>query len=204
MSSIKKQNLRLIGIIGKAGSGKDTTGEHIKKNYNGVGYAFADPIKEICRIMFLFDDEQLYGSKKEVLDERWGITPREVFQKFGTNMMQFAVYGFMPGLIDKVPVRQFWIHHFRLWYNDFISKPENDNKIVVVTDVRFHHEAELIRELNGTLIKIERPDLRTDSVVYQHSSETSIGDIEADVTIVNDKTIEELYQHVDTIITNLL
>lgn len=196
--------LRLIGIIGKAGSGKDTIGDHIKKTYNGVGYAFADPIKEITRTLFLFDNEQLYGSKKEVVDERWGITPRESFQKIGTNIMQFAIYGFLPGLIDNVPVRQFWVHHFKLWYNDFISKPENNDKIIVVTDVRFPHEADIIKELNGLLIKVYRPDLNINTEVYQHSSETSSGNIVSDVTIVNDKTIDDLHQHTDTIITNML
>lgn len=194
--------LHLIGIIGKAGAGKDTLGDYIKQNYNGVRYAFADPIKDITRKMFLFDEEQLYGNKKEVIDERWGITPRQSFQVIGTNIMQLGIYGYMPNMLDKVPIHGFWVYHFKLWYNDFISKPENKNKLIVITDVRFPHEAEMLRELNALLIKIERPDLNTDNKMYEHSSETSIDKITSDITIMNDSTIEELHQKMDAILTN--
>lgn len=194
--------LHLIGIIGKAGAGKDTIGDHITKNYNGVRYAFADPIKDITRRMFLFDEEQLYGSKKEIVDERWGVTPRQTFQVIGTNLMQLGIYGFLPNMLEKVPVHGFWVYHFKLWYNDFISKPENKDKIIVVTDVRFPHEAEVLRELNGLLIKVERPDLNTNSDVYEHTSETSVDTMTPDVTLINDTTIDELYEKLDTVMTN--
>jgi hypothetical protein len=191
--------IKIIGIIGNSGSGKDTIGDHIKKNYNGVGYAFANPIKELTRTLFLFDDDQLYGSKKEIIDERWGITPRQSWQTIGTNIMQFSIYGFLPDLLNKVPVRKFWTYHFHMWYNKFSENPENETKIVVVTDVRFQHEADTIKKLGGTLIKIDRPDLDTTSIVYKHPSETSIIHISSDVTITNDGTVADLYKHTDDI-----
>lgn len=197
------KNIKLIGLSGKAGSGKDTVGIHIKNNYNGINYAFADPIKELTRTLFLFDDEQLYGSKKELVDERWGITPRQSWQIIGTNIMQFAIYGLLPDLLKKVPVRQFWIYHFRMWYQKFIDDPANQNKTIIVTDVRFPHEADLIRELGGTLIRIERPNLDLSDVKYQHSSETSSVDITPDIVIINDNTMEELYKKTDEILQNM-
>ena len=111
--------------------------------------------------------------------------------------MQFAIYGFLPDLLDKVPVRKFWVYHFKLWYQNFISNPENENKIIIVTDVRFPHEASTINEMNGLLIRVDRPDLNTDDIKYQHSSETSIDEIEPHWTINNNGTLEELYKKID-------
>jgi hypothetical protein len=192
-------NIKLIGLVGKARSGKDTVGKHIENNYNGKCYALADPIKDLARTLFLFDEEQLYGSKKEIIDERWGITPRQTFQMIGTNIMQFAIYGFMPDLLNKVPIRQFWLKHFNEWLTKFHSESNNKEKVVIVTDIRFPHEADMIKEMNGILIKIERPDLDTSNEQYKHCSETA--DISCDFLIHNDNTMEKLYQNVDEILT---
>ena len=65
----------IIGLLGKKRSGKDTSGNYLIEKYNFVKYAFADPVKEICRILFDFSDEQLFGNKKEGVDFRWYLTP---------------------------------------------------------------------------------------------------------------------------------
>jgi len=191
-------NIKLIGLVGKAGSGKDTIGKYIENNYNGKCYALADPIKELSRTLFLFDDDQLYGYKKEIIDNRWGITPRQVFQIIGTNIMQFAIYGFMPDLVNKVPIRMFWIKHFKEWLYKFQQVTENKDKIVVITDIRFPHEADMVKEMGGILIKIERPELDTSGEQYKHCSETA--DLYYDHLIVNNDTLKKIYQNVDDIL----
>jgi hypothetical protein len=195
-------NIKLIGLIGKARSGKDTVGKYIETQYNGKCYALADPIKDLSRTLFLFDEEQLYGSKKEIIDERWGITPRQTFQMIGTNIMQFAIYGFIPDLLNKVPMRQFCIKHFKEWLNRFQTESENTDKIVIVTDIRFPHEADMIKDMNGILIKINRPSLNTSGEQYKHCSETA--ELSYNYLIHNDDTIEKLYQNVDEILGKYL
>jgi hypothetical protein len=51
----------IIGICGKAGSGKDTTADFLVKNHGFVKVAFADVLKRIVREDFDFSDEQLFG-----------------------------------------------------------------------------------------------------------------------------------------------
>jgi hypothetical protein len=191
-------DIKLIGLIGKARSGKDTVGKHIETYYNGKCYALADPIKDLAKTLFLFDEEQLYGSKKEIVDERWGITPRQSFQIIGTNIMQFAIYGFMPDLLNKVPIRQFWIKHFKEWSTKFRNEFENKDKIIIVTDIRFPHEADMIKEMDGILIKIDRPGLDISGQQYKHCSETA--ELPFDYLVCNDSTLEKLYQNVDKIL----
>jgi len=56
---------RLIGFCGLAGSGKDTSGDFLVKNSNYVKLACADPLKRICRQVYDFTDEQLWGPSTE-------------------------------------------------------------------------------------------------------------------------------------------
>jgi hypothetical protein len=197
----------LIGLIGEAGSGKDTLADYLKQRYPVMLYTLANPIKEITRHMFLFNDEQLYGKLKNVVDERWGITPRESWQTIGTNIMQFQIYGLLPHLINKVPVREFWIHHFKMWYDNFLQNKKNEEitgetnkeKHVIVTDVRFQHEADTITQMGGYLIKIIRPSLDKSDELYKHCSETAISTMKANYTVVNDGTLEKLYTVADAI-----
>lgn len=195
---------KLIGLIGEAGSGKDTLAMYLKNNYPVETYALADPIKEITRNLFLFDDEQLYGSKKNIVDERWNITPRKSWQMIGTNIMQFGIYSLLPEMLEKVPVRQFWIHHFKMWYQKFLENPDNKDKIIIVTDIRFIHEANMIKELSGSLIKIERPNLDKSSNIYNHSSETESSTIKYDYYIENNSSLDELYDNGNKIMKQLL
>jgi hypothetical protein len=194
---------KLIGLIGEAGSGKDTVADYIIAHYNADTYTLARPIKELTRHLFLFNDEQLYGKSKNIIDERWNLTPRQTWQIIGTNIMQFSIYGLLPDLLEKVPVRQFWIYHFKMWYQQFLENPANNDKIVIVTDIRFQHEADMITELSGQLIKIQRPDLDKSNQLYQHSSETAMSTMKSDVTLFNNGTLDDLYNIVDKMIKNI-
>lgn len=51
----------IIGISGKAGSGKDTVADFLVKERGLVKVALADPLKRICKDVFDFTDEQLWG-----------------------------------------------------------------------------------------------------------------------------------------------
>ena len=66
----------LIGICGKAGSGKDTVADLLVGRHGFAKVALADPLKRICREVFQFTDEQLWGpsEKRNAGDVRF---PRE-------------------------------------------------------------------------------------------------------------------------------
>jgi hypothetical protein len=53
--------------------------------------ALADPIKDIARIMFNFSEKQLYEKEKDDIDTKWNIKPRQFFEQFGTDIMQFDI-----------------------------------------------------------------------------------------------------------------
>jgi hypothetical protein len=66
----------IIGLCGVAGSGKDTVADFLVKNHAFVKVALADPLKRICKDVFAFTDEQLWGpsAERNKPDERY---PRE-------------------------------------------------------------------------------------------------------------------------------
>jgi hypothetical protein len=63
----------IIGIAGKAGSGKSTIADYLVKNHQFVAVSLADPIKRICRDVFDFSEEQLWGpsEKRNEADQRY-------------------------------------------------------------------------------------------------------------------------------------
>jgi dephospho-CoA kinase len=135
----------IIGLIGQKRVGKDTVANMLK-NIDAVCdfkcMALADPIKDISRIMFNFTEEQLYDDAKDIVDPKWGIKPRDFFEQFGTNIMQFDIYKYLPNLESQVEKRLFWVHSLLAKLKDY---DYNKNSNIIVTDVRGLHE---IYEIN--------------------------------------------------------
>lgn len=171
---------RVIGIAGKKFSGKDTLGSYFVNNYEYEQIAYADPLKEIGTL-FGFNNEQLYGSKKEVVDEFWEITPRMFLQFVGTDLFRNNSGNLSHKMGENT------------WTNIVKKKiQENHNKHFIITDVRFPNEAALIKELGGIIIKLNRHSEYNDT----HASESQIDDLPADFIFENNSSKEDLYNEV--------
>ena len=193
----------IIGFMGKAGSGKDTCAEFLIKEYNFTRYAFGDPVKETAGAMFHFSNEQLYGSLKNTIDTRWNISPRQAFQIIGTDFAQYIIHEKLPSINECIPKRQLWVKRFQYWYEEQKKTKKNkggsDNIKIVISDVRFKHEIECIRNLGGYIIKIERPNTET----LNHCSEFEQDTIDNNYInniIINDGTIIDLHKKLTTMI----
>jgi ribosomal protein S16 len=191
--------MTLIGFCGKKRSGKDTSASILIEKYDFVKYAFADALKEACKTIFLFSEEQVNGDEKEIKDKRWGISPRKVFQKFGTEIFRNSLDQFFPEL--KEFQNDFWIYRFRLWYENI--KKNHPNKNVVITDVRFPNEAKVIKDLGGFIVKINRPVFKKNKE-DNHISEQHIKTIRSDYEIYNNNTIKRCQEKVLTIYDSIL
>lgn len=180
----------IIGFLGQKHSGKDTCAEFLVKNFNFERFAFGDSVKDICRILFGFNDEQLYGNKKEEIDLRLNITPRETFQKIGTEFGQYIIHEILPNL--NIEKRTLWTQIL-----DNIDKSKN----IVISDVRFQHEINAIKKNGGIIIKINRNTNK--NIFNQHSSEQEIHNISSsniDFFICNDDTLDNLFNQLYLII----
>lgn len=160
----------LIGLAGLAGSGKDTVAEHLKQ----PTYAFAQPMKEACRIMFGWSDRHLHGDLKEKIDMTYGISPRQAFQTLGTEWGRELINPKLWLIIAERHIKQ--------------------HRNLVITDVRFDNEAELIQKHGGIVINIVRPDAMT---VNSHKSESGLNPSLINHHIHNNGSLIDLYRKVD-------
>ena len=180
-----------IGLVGTKGSGKDTLADYLVLNKQFIKYSFANPVKDISKILFDLDESQLNGINKEIIDKRWGISPRVIFQRLGTEFGQYKIYELFPELKSKIKSRQLWIRLFEI----FLEKHSDKN--IVIADVRFKHEVDFLKKLNFNLIKINRDKLNIDS----HISEIELNSItNIDYTINNNGTKEKLYYNFEKFI----
>lgn len=169
--------MRLIGLTGKSGSGKDTVGDYISSKYDCRKMSFAARVKSLCSIVFDLPIKYFYDVKlKDTKHMKYLKTPRELMQKFATD--------FIRDNIDE----DFWVKKLE---NDI----EGDS---IICDVRFKNEIDMIRRHQGIIISIEKDGVREDD----HISE--IVPDEYDFLITNNGTLEELYEKIDEIIYSML
>lgn len=185
---------RIIGITGRKFNGKDTSAEYLVKKYGYTQLAYAKPLKDICKILFGFSDEQLYGSQKEVIDEQWGTTPRKILQFIGTDLLREQISKVLPNIKDK-----FWIKCLEKQIRKVLADP---NARVVISDVRFPNEIESIRESGfaNMILRVSRPGINNTKDVHQ--SEILIEKLSVDHELNNDSTKEELYLKIDVLLSS--
>lgn len=175
----------IIGILGKKGVGKDTCADYIVQKYNYNKYSFAKPLKDICKILFGFTNDQLYGNQKEVQDDFWKVTPRIALQYIGTDLLRNQLNTIMPHINQDI------------WVNVFKANYKKDN--IVIADCRFQNEVDTIKEMGGIVIKLNRI---MDNLVHDaHISEDIDNIINYDYEIHNDSTLGDLYKKIDNILS---
>lgn len=191
--------MQVICLIGQKRVGKDTVADIIQScDPDFQRFALADPIKDIARIMFGFTEAQLYDAEKDILDPLWGIRPRDFFERFGTDIMQFDIYKYLPGLECHVPRREFWV---RSLINKIIQL---GCQKVIITDIRGMHELEAIKTAfpNARFIKITRSissneTTNSNGIIHITQMEPELIPLDKiDVMIDNSGTIEELREKV--------
>ena len=132
-------NTNIIGITGRKRHGKDTLGDYLVKHHGYIKIGFADALKEACRHIFGFNDDQLYGDLKEVDDEFWKTSPRKVLQYVGTDLFRDQIANIMPEVKSDI-----WI---KVVENKILQNPD---KRYVITDVRFENELEFLKKAQCT------------------------------------------------------
>lgn len=170
---------KIIAIVGKKGSGKDTIGNIIKElDPEFQQYSFAMPIKKVITDVFGVPDSQLEDRVgKETPIEKWyNKSPRDLMKDVGDAFKE---------KINK----NIWI--------DILFDTIKDKEKVVITDLRFKNEYNKCREKGVFIIKVVRLEINSSDT---HISETELDDIpdsKFDAVIVNDGSLEQLKDRVN-------
>ena len=184
----------LIGITGIKYAGKDTSADYLVEKYGFEKLILSKPLKDICKILFNFNDEQLYGNLKETIDPNWGTSPRIILQYLGTDILRKDINKIIPHINDN-----FWINKIISEYKQKCKEQKNTK--FVISDVRFQNEIDIINKLNGIVIKIIKPSLTNKD---EHESEKNIYTLECDFEILNDGSKQDLYKKLDFLIDSLI
>lgn len=181
----------IIGVCGHARNGKDSIGDIFVSDFNFEKRSFAKPLKDACKVIFDWTDEHVNGKLKDVEDTRYGITPRLAMQLIGTEFGQTCLCEHSLSFA-KTTGRSLWVKRCLV---------DTKGKNIVITDVRFLHEARAIREAGGKVIRVIRPGFEGHST---HASETEMSEIAVDEQIINDGPIDSLREKVHTAYSTLL
>lgn len=184
---VLKQQPMIVGISGYAGSGKDTLAGIIQREEpRWEVRKFADKLKQVAAIILNckpmdFEDQHF---KRSPLPSRWDIwdgevhrhmTVREFLQNLGTDAIRNGL-------------------HENTWVNALMAEYDKGGlypKGWIITDVRFPNEYLAIKGRGGVMIRINRGE-----PTNAHVSETALDNVQFDIEIDNNGTIDELVDKV--------
>ena len=205
----------IIGICGFIGSGKDTVADYLVNLHEFRRESFASTLKDAVSAVFGWDRTMLEGRTKEArewreqIDPWWAnrldmptLTPRWVLQYWGTEVCRKAF-------------------HDDIWIASLENKLRNSRDNVVISDCRFPNEISSIKNAGGSIVWVRRGEL-PDWYQYAlaanqlgsnmalnelkmrkiHASETAWVGTEFDHEIDNNSTIDDLYQKIQSIISD--
>ena len=215
--------IKLLGMTGRAGSGKDTAAYMLMKDLGYKTYALASPIKAIVNSMFGWGEDHAEGSLKE--EELSVIFRADRFNEFkhcwsvynltvhadSTHVMGLQSILNVLGLsttqnfgeaIGSISPRKAYQLVGTEWgraINDTIwldIATENISKGTIVTDVRFPNERDWLDSLGGKLIHVDRGGY-THTGETSHSSEAGLEIKGDDWVLYNKGSLEELRENVE-------
>lgn len=185
---------RVIALCGARRTGKDTVAGHLVAQYGYEHIKITAPLKAVCKTLFHFSDDQLETDIKEHVDERWGVSPRQVMQFLGTEIFQYKIQELIPDV-----GRKFWI-------NSLITQIQsNPAKRYVISDLRFIHEFEELKEHIDNVFTMKLVSNRVEgNQTDTHASECEYKNIQEDVLLINNETKDALYKKLDNIFLKMM
>lgn len=175
--------MRLIGLTGRAGVGKDTVADYLENNHGFTKMSFATPLKRALASMLGVSMAMFENRKwKETELPDLGISPRRLMQFMGTQGGRAC----SPELWTRMAERE-------------IVQNYLEDAFIVFADVRFDNEAEWIRKAGGKVVEIQR-DV---AAIASHQSEDGVRPDLVNYTLKNNQGIADIAWKVNGIVWDL-
>ncbi len=195
--------MKIIGLTGAAGSGKDTACEFAlewcrEKGIRAERFAFADALKVSaarslgfegdCEECVAFCNELKQPNKRILVLEKivpdtsleppyedvWAaLSGREFLQFYGTEAHR-DVFG-----------KEFWVETLE----GYLAEAAGAVQVAFITDARFPNEAAMVNKHEGEVWEVVRPGQET---VEAHASEAGLPEGAIEFQIRNDGSLEDL------------
>ena len=183
----------LIVISGNKGVGKDTVATFMQDMFHYTRcktFAFAKPIKEITSILLNTPVETLDEYKDRSVHEfgltdiSKSMTPRTYYKTIGDMFCKtFGNKVFAKIILEQVETSSFEFN--------------------VITDMRFKHEYNLLKELKPVFIRVKSDRVKLDTTHYSETDLLYLSDDAFNYVINNDGTIRDLFLTVKDIVEDI-
>jgi hypothetical protein len=183
----------IIALTAPKHTGKTVAADYLVKEHGFVKHNFKDAL--------VAELKEYYGETLQMILKTYELTGLEgVDYKTIDNLFVFKpplVRALMRdhGMMRRSEYPDYWVNQWQYRVED------NWRTTFVTDDLRFTNEAQAVKDLGGTIIRLTRPDMvNTDT----HPSETEMKQIKADYTIElipGDK--EALYKELDVIMNSI-
>ena len=219
----------IIGIVGFAGSGKNTVGDTLLREYQFKQDSFAKPLKDVVALLFQWPRELLEGDTAESRD--WRETA-DIWWEEHLNWTQTRFVKQFPRFTPRVCLQLFGTDVFRksfhddIWILSLYNRLRNLNCNTVITDCRFPNELIAVKKLGGQVIRVKRgaePEWYNTALYANrsncdnsaqhhqkmvesniHVSEWAWIGYEFDHVLQNDGTLNDLRQNIDQLMKDLI
>jgi len=188
-------NPKIIGFIGKAGSGKDTCYELLRdvgaeRDVVVTRVSNAQLLKDVCHMVFgtalqtsrtiFFGTQRDKNTVPKSLEEgEW--TGRKIMQHVGAAFREIRA---------------------DIWAQAMIKEAKGSvADIVVITDIRYKNEAKAVKDAGGTIIRLMRKwDDESNEGFQGHASEMEMHEIMPDMILNNDVPIEQVRDKLEVLL----
>lgn len=163
----------LLGLSGKARSGKDTLADELVKSHGWVKYNLALALKLKTAQEFDLKIEQTLGPDKDHLDERYGLTPRSILIDMGKFYRS----------VDP----NYWIKKLQ---RAILRHPQAQIQKAVIADIRFLNEVKWIKDHGGFMARLNRP-VEMRGFELEDTSETELDTYDAfDLVVPESRNVD--------------
>jgi len=159
-TAIRDHGNIIVGITGRRGSGKSTFAASI----GGWRMGFADPIRAVTEAVF--GSQYRTAEEKAATDAYWQerlgddwSTGRKILQRTGTEVFRAGVH------------KDIWLYVMERRLLELCNRPP---MLITIDDVRFDNEAEFLRDLGGTIVRVVNTNQPPND--DDHTSEAGISD----------------------------
>lgn len=190
----------VIGLTGKARSGKDTVADYLVYNYGFKKYSIANAVKDAA----LAVNPIVYWDK-------FSDKPVRLAQLISAVGWEIAkdTYPEVRSILQLLGTEAGWkMHGQDMWTRrtEQAIRNENDPRTmrVVISDIRFPHEIDMLRSLSEEYLvaRVERDNVGISGTsLGQHESENN--EFPVDFHIMNDGSLGELSSKVDFLVSGI-